>query len=552
MSYHEKIQFLFPTPPLSTLSNNRRSSVPSIPRLPSVYMSDSSPIQSPTDDGQQSSRASKKSRVISSETEDIWVAIATDADGQSWQREQSIRSSNTYGADAFTSSEAMPSSRSNFARTEGQLLTPRSTDSLEATGRNIDRMPREADVSDSYTSDDGRQSFFLDENQSWPRHMSSIPRNEATWHRRIGDELPTFSERRKNSRTRKMPPPTPLLLNWSGNNISVVVHSPAPSPIDSPGKALKCLQAQLKHFEDPNHVSSNSSSQQIMPGDPTAADKDKDGGNSRSKLLQELEDEMGLQESLWQKMQDNFDRDSNSTMLTPQPPTPTGDDSPKMASQQSLSQHGRAHIMKDLTRGRGSSSALSHGSSNTRASGWQQRLNEAEVEYLDGAQAPNRIRNINLFSIAQAQIGSPTPPESVDSETEIETSSESGLESSDIEWQHFGIEYRKDWLWKPQPPPSETAVSGLWDPAVIIASRTTSMDAPAKDVRPLRRPVQDGLRICSSVLWSNPVSASTGTYIGLWGSRKVRPKSINIRRISQRSQRKVKRVGYLPDIGKNL
>ena len=551
MTFHEKIQFLFPTPPLSTLSNSRRSSVPSLPRLPSVYMSDSSPIQSPTDEGQQSSRASKRSRIISFETEDIWGSGAPtkEAFRQNSHNEQSFESSRTHNVRVFTSSEAMPSPRSGITRTVDQSHVARSVAVPDMPTRNAFR-PRQVDVSAWSSSHDTRQSFFLDANQALPGDKTPSPRNKPAWHRRIGDELLTFSERRKNSKSRKMPPPTPLLLSWRGSSISVVVHSPAPSPIDSPGKAMKHLQAQLKHFEEPNLECLDASLPQAPAKHPTAVDSVRDGRNSRSRLLQDLEEEMGLQESLWQKMQSNFDCDSNSVMLTSQPPTPSVDDASQEPSQRSPSRRDRARFRESRTRsGASTSSTSSRSSSNSRASAWQQRLTEAQMEYIENAPTLNRNRNLNFLSIAQSQVGSPTPPESVDSETDIETGSESESELSNVEWQPAKVESRKNWLWQSRPTMPESILDGLWDRVIAVSSRTTPLDAPAKDLRPLKRLIQDPLPICSSALWSKSKCSSTGTYIGLWGSRKVRPKSIVVRRASLRPQRKSKRIGYLPDIG---
>lgn len=552
MTFHEKIQFLFPTPPASTLSNSRRSSVPSLPRLPSVYISETSPVQYSPDE-EQSSRASRKSRIISFETEDIWASVArtTETGDRSSQYERSIKSSHTNNILAIDSNKVIPQSQSDHSSIDSRVHTLNGTTAQTRPVRRAIR-PQEVDISAWSTSDDNRQSFFLDENQDLPGDKTPSPRVSSTWHRRIGDQLPTFSQRRKGSKSRKMASPTPLVLSWKGNGISVVVHSPAPSPVDTPGKAMKMLQAQLKHFEVPNHNVATTSSQPIHPSHTTVVDNHKDDHNSRSKLLEDLEEEMGLQENIWQKMQHVFDRDSNSVMLTPQPPTPTEDDLPQGSFLPPLKLQDGARNGKSLARTEASSSSVSsRSSSSSRAAGWRQRLTEAQFEYLDNASTLSRNGKLNFLLMGQSQIGSPTPPESIDSDTDIETGSESELEFSNVGGKSAIVSRAKSSMWQAQSVVPEPHVGGLWEP-LVACRRTTLADAAAKDLRPMKRLGENKLSISSSELWSKPNLSSTSTFIGLWGSRKVRPKSIVIRRASQRPQRKSKRIGFLPDIGKGI
>ena len=78
-------------------------------------------------------------------------------------------------------------------------------------------------------SDDNRPSFFLDADQALPGDKTPSSIKAPSWHRRIGDDLPTFSERQTNTRSRKMPPPTPLLLSRNGRQATVVVRAAEPS-----------------------------------------------------------------------------------------------------------------------------------------------------------------------------------------------------------------------------------------------------------------------------------------------------------------------------------
>ncbi|KAK8069774.1 hypothetical protein PG994_006390 [Apiospora phragmitis] len=111
-------------------------------------------------------------------------------------------------------------------------------------------------------SADNRQSFFLedDDDKSLPdAPVVDAPKVEeprsGQWHRRVGDECLSFSERKDKVRSRMMPPPPPLLLNGVGKKKAVMIPAPEPSPLESPEAAIQVIQAQLKKFEQPNRDS---------------------------------------------------------------------------------------------------------------------------------------------------------------------------------------------------------------------------------------------------------------------------------------------------------
>jgi hypothetical protein len=541
MTFHEKIQFLFPAPPKSSLANNRSSSVPSLSRLPSFYISES-------DGDEQSSRASKRSIITPFGSEDVWIAEAPPivVDTRNGQ-ESPIHGSRTNSNGAFIPSEATSSSRSDFTMLIDQSHATSSVRST-AMSHGIVHRPEEPEISTFSASDGNRQSFFLDANQALPGDKTPSPRSGSAWHRRIGDELPTFSVRRKNS-NRKMPPPTPLLLDSKGRNMNVIIHSPAPSPIDSPTRAIKEIQIQLNRFEQRDRGSVGSLLRYLPDTNSTALGNISDDPGMRSRLLQNLEDEMGHQESLWQHMQVNIDHDSNSINLTPLQLAPSVKRVSRGPSHQSELQ--RASVRNSMTRSEVSrSSSSSQSSSNSRASVWQQRLAEAQMEYLENAPALNRNPNLNFLSLSRSPIGSPTPPDSIESETDIEISSESELELSNSAGAYGKAQDSKPSLWQPQPILPKASFKGVWDLPYSPCTRHSSPEAPAKTIRPPKRLIQEEMPIFSFTLWSKPCSSANGCSIGLWNSRKVRPSSINIRRAAQRPQRKSKRVTCLPDIGK--
>ena len=232
------------------------------------------------------------------------------------------------------------------------------------------------------------------------------PANDA-WHKRIGDELPAFSQRRKDLRSRTMPPPTPLLLGSNRRQRPVIRKPVIDQEEESPEQALKEIQAQLSKFEVVNRESLKSSMRhmpQECPKLPTAVLDDRLG------LLANLEKEIGQQETLWMRMQHNFDRDSNSIIMTPQVIECTPRALPSPPSEISSRRTPRSVNRRPRIRSKGgeSTSATVTRSPNTsRANIWQQRLAEAEMEFMENAPALLGPANVNFLSMSRAQLGSP-------------------------------------------------------------------------------------------------------------------------------------------------
>jgi hypothetical protein len=400
-----------------------------------------------------------------------------------------------------------------------------------------------------------RASFFLDADQALPGDKTPTAQNLPSWHRRIGDELPTFSERKSNSRSRKMPPPTPLLLNKTGRKAKVIVRAAEPSPpADSPERAIQEIQAQLKRFEEPSRGSVGSLLRHLP--NTTSTDIGEQDQSSRLRLLENLEKEMGQQQDQWQQMQNNLDRDSMSVVMTPQA-EPSEETMSRESSQRSartppevLSR--RARIRSSLTvRSKGEDSSRTNStasSDNSRASIWQQRLAEAQIAYVENAPDLLRKRSLNFLSVSKAQqqqLGSPTPPDS-DTDLEFESESERGDVAS-----HVSQEAPS--LWQPPVPSPKAATGRMWTSSgEKQISQPASPQPPAWDVKPAQRRLDYALPIFSFDLWTKPRSSNySRPVVGLWGSKPVRPRSIVTRRAIQRPQRKSRRVTFLPDIGKN-
>ena len=101
-------------------------------------------------------------------------------------------------------------------------------------------------------------SFFLDADQSLPGDKAPI--TSKIRNHRVGDELLTFSERMAGTRSRKGPPPTPLLLHNLGRGASIILRGSEPSGpnIGSPGGAVAEIEAQLRRLEKSRRESAGS------------------------------------------------------------------------------------------------------------------------------------------------------------------------------------------------------------------------------------------------------------------------------------------------------
>jgi hypothetical protein len=386
--------------------------------------------------------------------------------------------------------------------------------------------------------------------------LSQAHSNEQTinrWHRQIGDELPAFSRGSSNARVRRMPPPTPLLLNKRGRAATVVVHAREPSPVDSPERALQAIQAQLRKFEEPIRGSVDSILRRI-PANGLENDIDV----SRLRLLENLEKEMGQQEDQWQQMHTNFDQDSVSAMS---PATTVV--SEESFSRRSSIRLSRSSSLDSVKRERRRMSMRSKKQESTPIKGtqcsgtsiWQRRLAEAQGEYMAKASALLRKGSVNFLSVAKShQLGSPTPPESVDSGTDVSSDSESESEGKSSEhslWIASMNQQIFPSLWQPAIHSPRAASGRMWNPPYQTTSRVELSEPPAQNIRPSPRSNCASLKIFSTSLWVKPRTPDhKRTVTGLWGSKAVRPRSIITRKVTQRPQRKSKRLTFLPDIGK--
>ncbi|GKT65916.1 hypothetical protein ColTof3_13255 [Colletotrichum tofieldiae] len=390
----------------------------------------------------------------------------------------------------------------------------------------------------------------------------SITGRGARWHRRIGDESITFTERKEKVQSRRQPPPTPLQLRSPVKKNAIVMHAAEPSPLESPQHAYEMIQAQLKKLEEPNRDSYESEGQRI-------------------RLLESLEAEMGQQENQWHEMQHGLSRDSLSTVGTTSvrnsqresgmvnsQAVPSIDNAlHEIPQRNNISldrQTARRARMGSISKSsfedlRSASSISSHSNPNdNRTSLWQQRLANAQMEYMENASELLAKRNLNFLSVSKVplsaaalQLGSPTPPDT----------DESDADDAQILARLMPNERAAppEGLWKPDSPVyfEREQPSLLWAPAhhhVATKSSFPSGDGdalPGLSVRPATRKVSEPLSISSSQLWrpDHTAAKKLRTTSGLWRVSWVpEPPKPQTRPVTQRPPRRSKRVTLLPDI----
>ncbi|GJD00867.1 hypothetical protein ColKHC_09692 [Colletotrichum higginsianum] len=388
----------------------------------------------------------------------------------------------------------------------------------------------------------------------------------AHWHRRIGDESITFSERKEKVQSRRQPPPMPLRLRSPVKKIAVVMHAAEPSPLESPQHAYEMIQAQLKKLEEPNRDSYESEGQRI-------------------RLLESLEAEMGQQENQWHEMQHGLSRNSLSTVGTTSvrnsQHAPTSVDLQAAPSNdvtlQEIPQRNNIALDRRASRRarmgssgkpsnedlRSASSISSQSNDNDkRTSLWEQRLADAQTEYMENASELLAKRNLNFLSVSKAplsaaalQLGSPTPPDTDESDADPDDAQMFARRVVPNERAALS-----EGLWKPDSPVyfEREQPPLLWAPAhhnVATTSSSPSGDADAlpgpSSVRPATRKVSCPLNISSSQLWQPDHTAAaklrftSGLWRVSWVPEAPKPQT---RPVTQRPPRRSKRVTLLPDI----
>ncbi|KAI1388021.1 uncharacterized protein F4822DRAFT_444487 [Hypoxylon trugodes] len=581
MTFDEKMDFLYTTPlsaPSTGAANRRRPAVPEMPPLPPTYMAEmrrAEPVAAPDVEVTSERRVSKTTDRSSVRTtsilgiEDIPQRQMPKADisrnavdelGQSWlpgisvgnERQQQVSRDRINRK----SSPVIPAG-SHFSLASTSEVKAQNEDvgspwgSVHSPVAPVHVQQSRLNAHSTYIQKDSRSSGEQTEKSTPPdtpsKSMEVIPENDrespialavepanlVSFHHRVGEECPAFSTRKDKGRLRKMPPPAPLILNGRSTKRAVIVQAAEPSPVESPEAAYQMIQAQLQRFEQPNRDSVGSQGQRLA-------------------LLENLEREMGQLENQWQSSQNRLDRDSISTIRTSisRDSRPPSIAERRASRRESLRNKAIRSKVGDVT-GTPSSQSSGVSSENMRASIWQARVAEAQMEYLkDTPDLIMKINNLNFLAVSQAALGSPSPPDTDESDYENEAPGSVQLLDTVLS----KLVTPKHGLWRQQSPVQNGASSGLWVGVVKRPQATDEVqDLPGLSMRPNIRKARDSLTIESSRLWEKPSETkSTGITNGLW--KKYVPSQdlgVAARPVTMRPPRKNKRVTLLPDILEN-
>ncbi|KAF5878459.1 uncharacterized protein Bfra_000625 [Botrytis fragariae] len=617
MTLNEKIEFLFPAPPEVSLLNNRRSSVPDLPSMASqsaiedeidfqynpiskrtTIIAAISPQVYPTQQDSTEANLNRETyrlNAVGSPSKTLVPSrIYSDASILKSNSETIPSSSHNENAQASTPldedylSETSPSiasdtyrnsSYSAYSPLRSQRFTPDverleimseiavedDEDEGEVMVVMMDSAEHRRSMAESSTGD--RESFIFDINGLPIEATHTLP----TWHRRIGDELPAFSNRRSKHGSRKISPPTALQLEPPRGRASpILIRNAEASPLlDSPGKALQEIQDQLNRIEEPRRPSLGSILRR-MPATEELEDLDYDEGMEKLRLLENLEREMGEQENDWQQMHQNFSPDSGSSIGSLA--TPEFQESPELrrstmetADPKRLSlglRRTSSRVIRQRMRENMAGSSAedeimsSQVQENPSLGDWQQRLANAQLSYMENAPtiSHSRSSSINFLSVSKAPMGSPAPLET-EPETESDSEYESGEEIMDDELQ-VTSPYDPNLLWQPVVHSPKLVTSSLWSSVHDKASLEPSQspELPAKYLRPAQRRCDVEMVLSSSDLWSKSslnMQPSSIVAQELWGSTSVQAVTVKARPVTQKPPRRSRRITLLADIVEN-
>ncbi|EAQ84986.1 hypothetical protein CHGG_09000 [Chaetomium globosum CBS 148.51] len=543
MTFQEKVTLMFPNPPSSN-AVKRRSSLPDVPPIPVSYWDvDSSPSE--PYDRQRSNRTTQASTRTESilEVDEIprkagkamdtvgeagssWLRAFGDGDGGNPNNRPRAkgasvkRESSPVIPDVPVRASAWTETTYDRSEDDGtnwsSMNTPEVAIGIPVMQRlglpSSVRMPgrqnmRGSELSFADTRSRETLPIMLDTSSiQQPDHESPVvPEAEPvtspempTWHRRVGDVCPTFSDREKKVKARKMPPPAPLPLHTLSTKKILAVQV-EPSPLESPGQAIQQIQAQLRKLDELEQATPESASRRIA-------------------LLEDLEREMGQQEEHWEEIKHDIGRDSLSSMQTL---SPAGRSSrhasvastinmAREATRKSIGAERRASRLANMQNSLKPSvpEPPARNSVSPQLSKWQKRLTEAQMDYMDARLL--RTSNVNFMQLSKAQLASPTPPDSNDSEIPP-------LPSFDEE---IVIE---------KPSEARRDLASLWTPATKEIAPTSFLWAPLAPLSGLRQRLPPN-HWCARPLSRNPPLKS--------------PRAP----VTQRPPRRNKRVTLLPDI----
>lgn len=558
MTNDEKISMLFPMPPVGTFRSQRRSSVPS---LPSSVSTAEAP-EAISKDEAASRRSSRRSTIIS--------ILPVEKQGNLSPREHTRKliQRDTYRSTLNASVSDMgndvnpakksnilpPKTYSSFSETtdgsdDGNairdaewlheplpVIPKRYTAQRDSSSSTADSLLKDHkfmsimmgyDPTEAHITRAGLTSFLHDSSQTFGSEGVKTPTDD-TWHTRIGDEIPAFSNRRNRSGSKSVPP-TPLVLATAKNKASLA-QNPPPMPlvvIDTPNRALQAIQAQLKQLEEPDMLPF------IRDGSSSLDDATQD---QRDDLLAEMEKEVGEQENRWQQLHDNISRDSKgSEDFTPWSTRHNSVASIISVKSGSIKEARKARVRSIVEAVQNVVVGGTRNGEIAKPGLWKDKLEEAQKAFANNA--PSFSNSLSTSKVVTAKQAS------------IRAVVAGGCNVVAIPNQRA----KQAQLWKPCSPRTEQMVGLLWAlPQEHIQVRPYSPEPAALCVRPAQRRTIEPLHLESLHMWFKPSPTRTRPTPGLWRSKNTRPASIVTRPKTQKPVRKSRAMTFLPDIGKYL
>ncbi|CAK7226170.1 hypothetical protein SBRCBS47491_006140 [Sporothrix bragantina] len=342
------------------------------------------------------------------------------------------------------------------------------------------------------------------------KNEKTSEKRESQWYRRVGDNNTlSFSDRKERTRSRKMPPPTPLLLNPPSTKNPVIVKAAEPSPLESPEQALAYIQEQLRRYEEPNLAVTAEET-------PTR----------RLALLDNLEKEMDMQAGHWQEMQHNLRHDSLSTIQTLSPAAESRRQSVLsthniVAAVPQLQQHQhQQHQQKD---------AVTINIGADRRAARRSRIQSGTLSSI-AASTTGPLRNSTYNKkkpfanavIDLGALGSPTPPDSDEDDLDLRLHRPFDADDAELvdsvakKLSQPTAHKQKPSLWTPNTKPATmTTTTLLWTPAPAVSSRESAIfialsqlpvQAPGKKSKVAKKTLSGPLPIESVNLWTKNIS----------------------------------------------
>ncbi|KAK2603513.1 hypothetical protein QQS21_004282 [Conoideocrella luteorostrata] len=398
--------------------------------------------------------------------------------------------------------------------------------------------------------DDGKETMtiMLDQSTDYPIDAVGTPLSSrlyggtegrrGSWHRRVGENCPTFSDRNA-TQSRRVAKPPPLELNRSTRRVKA--PPPQMSPLETPQQALDMIQEQLRKFEEPNADDSEFEDQRIT-------------------LLADIETEMGMQENKWQNMRVDLSRASFSTLPSNgNSPVPSTEVSPvtTRVMQSSATRRNDSLPVREKGSGRPRSSII-YMADQVQIS----RLNRVPATVADSTvdEASEMVNapiqevdpNIGDRNIPPAQVSAPQNA-IPNARTKIGVVELQAIKNDKERFQ-------KQDLWNPDKP-EHTALTTdsqdfLWNSASESAIDSAGTQSPGP--RPVTRRSSEPASIKDATLWgqSQQNEQSQARSPGLWKGALQSPESTTPQKPPARPRtlkppRRSRRFTSLPDIVEN-